>query len=162
MTRLVPHPLLSAALLLMWLLLNSFSIGHLILGTVVALVAGWAMGAVEPERLRLRRPLKMIELFLVVGWDIIRSNVAVVRLILTRDRHGQRRSGFVRIHLDLHSTAALAVLSLIVTATPGTAWLEYDPDSGVLLLHVFDHLDDDDWQDLIGTRYERLLKEIFE
>lgn len=161
MNRLIPHPLLSAALLLMWLLLNGFTLGHLVLGAVVALVAGWAMGAVEPVRLRVRRPDLIALLFVTVFWDILRSNWAVARLILTGDRHGRRRSGFVRIRLGLTNPHALAILALILTATPGTAWLEYDPGTGTLLLHVFDYLEDDDWQDLIGGRYERLLKGIF-
>lgn len=161
MTRLIPHPLLSAALLLMWLLLNGFSLGHLALGLLVALIAGWAMGAVEPHRLRLRRPDLILRLFLTVFWDILRSNWAVARLIVTRDRRGLRTSGFVRIRLGVTNPQALAVLAMILTATPGTAWLEYDPETGILLLHVFDYLDADDWQELIGIRYESLLKEIF-
>ena len=55
MTRILPHPLLTAALILMWLLLNRFSLGHLLLGTAVALVAGRAMAALEPVRPRIRR-----------------------------------------------------------------------------------------------------------
>lgn len=161
MNRLIPHPLLSAALLLMWLLLNGFSPGHLLLGAAIALVAGWAMGAVEPVRLRIRRPDLVVLLFVTVFWDILRSNWAVARLVVTRDRHGLRRSGFVRIRLSLDNPQALATLALILTATPGTAWLEYDPGTGILLLHVFDYLDADDWQALVGGRYERLLREIF-
>ena len=55
MTRIVPHPLLTGGLVLMWLLLNRFSLGHLVLGTAVALVAGRAMAALEPVRPRIRR-----------------------------------------------------------------------------------------------------------
>jgi len=161
MGRMIPHPLLSAALLLMWLLLNSFSVGHLALGIVIALVAGWAMGALEPQRLRVRNPLAIIRLFLTVAQDIIRSNIAVAWLIVTGDRRRERRSGFVRIRLGITEPAALSTLALILTATPGTAWLEYDPATGTLLIHVFDYLDADDWENLIGTRYESLLTEIF-
>ena len=56
MTRIVPHPLLTGALIVMWLLLNRFSLGHLLLGTAIALVAGRAMAALEPVRPRIRRP----------------------------------------------------------------------------------------------------------
>lgn len=161
MSRLIPHPLLSLGLLAMWLLLNRVSPGHLILGSAIALVAGWAMGAIRPERLHIRRPFRMLWLALQVGIDIIRSNIAVAILILTGGRHGRRRSGFVAIPLRLQDPAALAVLSMIITATPGTAWLDYDPDSGILLLHVFDLIDPQEWQDLIRNRYEAQLMEIF-
>ena len=55
----------------------------------------------------------------------------------------------------------LALLSMIVTATPGTAWLEYDSATGVLLLHVFDMIETDDWPALIRDRYESRLLEAF-
>lgn len=161
MSRFIPHPLLSAALVLVWLLLNSFSLGHLVLGTIIALIGGWAMGAIEPARLRIRKPFKIIALFGIVFVDIIRSNIAVARLILSRDRGGARVSGFVRVPLKIRDPAPLAVLAMILTATPGTAWLEFDAESGVLLLHVFDYRDEEDWVHLVGTRYETLLLEVF-
>lgn len=159
MNRLIPHPLLSVALTLMWLLLNSFSLGHLILGLAVSLVAGWAMGALEPTRLRVRKPHLIVKLFFIVGYDIIRSNIAVAWLILTG---GRRHSQFARIQLDLPHPAAQAVMALILTATPGSAWMEYDDASGVLLIHIFDYREADDWDTQVRNRYGLLLKEIFQ
>ena len=91
--------------------------------------------------------------------DIIRSNLAVAWLILSDGRN--RRSGFVEIPLRLQDPGALALLALILTATPGTAWLEHDRASGVLLLHVFDLKDPEEWRVLIRDRYEALLLEAF-
>lgn len=161
MKRMIPHPFLTLGLIGIWVLLNSPSLGHIILGAVVGLVAGWAFSAVEPEPLRLRRPMAMVKLFGIVGLDIIRSNIAVASLILSRGNHGSRVSAFIEIPLRLRDPMPLAVLSMIVTATPGTAWLEYDEESGVLLLHVFDFRESDDWKETIGNRYESLLMEIF-
>ena len=64
--------------------------------------------------------------------------------------------------MRLRDPAALALLAIIITATPGTAWLEYDADTGVLLLHIFDLVDEAQWRDLILNRYESRLLEIFE
>ncbi len=162
MRRLVPHPLLSLALLLVWLLLNSFSPGHLLLGSAVALVAGWALAAVEPTGPRIRRWSAVVRLLGIVAADIVRSNIAVARLILGLGRAGERRSGFVELPLRLEDPAPLALLAMIVTATPGTAWVEHDPDRRILLLHVFDFLDEEEWRHLILDRYEARLLEIFE
>lgn len=162
MSRLVPYPLLTAGLVLMWLMLTHFSLGHLVLGTGVAIFAGWAMGALGPERPSLRRASAIPRLVGIVAWDILRSNAAVAWLILTHGRGGTRRSGFLHIPLRLRHRSALAALAVIVTATPGTAWLEYDEETGVLLLHVFDMVDEADWLDLIQNRYEARLLEIFE
>jgi multicomponent K+:H+ antiporter subunit E len=162
MTRLVPHPLLSLAILLMWLLLTRFSPGHLVLGTAIGLIAGQALATLHPQAPRLRRLDLVARLVGVVSVDIIRSNVAVAWLIATGGRNGARRSEFIEIPLELRNQGALALLAIILTATPGTAWLEYKPTQGTLLLHVFDLVDEATWRDLIKNRYEALLLEIFE
>ena len=53
-------------------------------------------------------------------------------------------------------------LALIVTATPGTLWVDFDRRRGTLLLHVLDLVDEESWIQLIKGRYESLLMEIFE
>ncbi|NGM46187.1 Na+/H+ antiporter subunit E [Rhodobacter sp. SGA-6-6] len=162
MSRFLPHPLLSLGLVFVWLLLTRFSLGHLILGTVIAGFAGWAFARIEPDRPRIRAYLPLVRLALVVGLDIIRSNWAVALLMLTNGRHGARNSAFVEIPLRLRDPVGLSLLAMIVTATPGTAWLEYDAETGVLLLHVFDMIETDDWPALICGRYEARLLEAFE
>ncbi len=53
MKRLLPHPILSLGLLGLWLLLTRLSPGHVVLGSAVAVVAGWQ--AHRTSRLPLRR-----------------------------------------------------------------------------------------------------------
>ena len=162
MSRLVPYPLLTLALILMWLLLNRFTPGHLVLGIAVAIVAGKSMSALQPAKPRIRRWDLLPRLLGVVLLDIVRSNLAVAGLILTGGRHGRRHSGFVEIPLELRDPTGLAILAVIVTATPGTAWMEYDARHDTVLLHVFDLIEEAGWIDLIKGRYEALLLEIFE
>ena len=157
MTRLLPYPLLATALTLMWLLLTSFSLGNLILGGIVAILAGQAMTALEPARPGLRRPDLILRFFGVVMIDIARSNIAVARVLL---RGGPRRSGFVEIPLRMREPVGLAILAIVLTSTPGTAWIDYDSSRGRLLLHVFDLNEGDDWREIVQNRYERLLLEI--
>ena len=128
-------------------------------GTI--LVAGQAMAALEPNRPRIRRWDLGVRLFLRVMIDIVRSNAAVARLILFR-RSIPREAGFVEIDLSLSDPTALAILAVIVTSTPGTAWIDYDASRGRLLLHVFDLADPEVWRDTVNTRYAALLKEMFE
>ena len=86
MTRLLPFPMVSAGLLVLWLLLNSLSVGHILLGGAVALIGGWALAALEPPKARLRRPVAILRLAAFVFADIVRSNVAVARIILGLER----------------------------------------------------------------------------
>lgn len=159
---LFPHPLVTIIIAILWLVLTGFSAGQLVLAVAVGTVAGLAYARLTPDRVRLRRPDLIVLLFGRVVLDIIRSNYAVAGLILTQGRQGRRRAGFVRIPLELTEPNGLAILAIIVTSTPGTAWIEYDPADGHLLLHVFDLLEDDDWIHIIKSRYEALLLEIFQ
>ncbi|MCU0853345.1 MAG: Na+/H+ antiporter subunit E [Rhodobacteraceae bacterium] len=161
MTRVLPHPLLTLGLLVMWLLLTRVSPGHLLLGALIGILAGLAFARIEPEAPRIRAWRPLLKLMGFVSADIIRSNWAVARLMLTNGRHGARRSAFVEIPLRLNAPVPLALLAVILTATPGTAWLEHDPETGTLLLHVFDMVDEDEWRILIRDRYEALLMEAF-
>lgn len=159
MSRVLPHPILSLALLGIWLLLTRFSLGHVVLGSAVAVVAGWAFARIEPEARRPKAVWPLVRLVAIVAMDILRSNIAVARLMIGGGRH--RRSSFIHVRLRLKNPLALGMLAVIITATPGTAWLEYDDNTGILLLHVFDMVEEADWQDLIANRYEALLMEAF-
>ena len=161
MTRIIPYPLLAAGLILMWLLLGGFTPGHLVLAIVVGIGCTHALAALGEKSLKVRRWLVIPKLFGIVLYDIVRSNIAVARIILSGNSR-ERRSGFITIPLRVRHPSALAILSIILTSTPGTAWLDYSSARGELLIHVFDLVDEDEWIELIGTRYERLLLEIFE
>jgi multicomponent K+:H+ antiporter subunit E len=162
MSRLLPFPLLSASLLLMWLLLNqSVGLGQLLLGGLLALLGGWIMLALEPPPSRVRRPGAIIRLLARVIADIVRSNIAVANIIL-RPAHQRLTSGFLNIPLDLRNRYGLAALACIITSTPGTLWVGYNPATGVLMIHVLDLIDEAAWIATIKGRYESLLLEIFE
>lgn len=162
MKRWLPHPLLTATLLGVWLLLNeSVAPGTVILGGVLSLAAVWAFTALDLPEGRFRRPRVAVELAFIVLHDIVRSNDAVARIILRRGK-GNRTSGFVRIPLDLRAPYGLATLACIITATPGTIWVEYDSAKNTILLHILDLVDEQTWVDTIKGRYERRLMEIFQ
>lgn len=162
MTRVLPFPILSASLLALWLLLNqTLSFGHVLLGGAVALLGGWVLAVLQPPRARLRSPAAILRLSFLVLADIIRSNIAVGRIILGFGRR-ERTSGFVTIPLDLRDPYGLAMLACIITATPGTLWVSFDPAKGELIIHVLDLIDKSEWIRTIKGRYEKPLMEIFQ
>ena len=162
MRRWLPFPLLTVSLLALWLLLaGSLAPGTIILGGVLAIGAAQALTALTPPKTRLQRPRAVFRLALVVLAEIARSNWAVARIILLPATR-QRRSGFVRIPLDMRVPHGLAALACIITATPGTLWVEYDSADNTMLLHVLDLIDEEEWVRIIKGRYETRLMEIFE
>ena len=160
-SRFLPYPLLTLSLIVFWMTINAFSPGHLLLGTGVALVASWAMASLRPPKPRIRNWHLVVKLIAIVFYDIIRSNIAVA-VIIAFNRRRRTNAGFITIPLELRDPMGLAVLAIVLTATPGSAWLEYNSSQGTLLIHVLDEVSEAHWQNLIKSRYEKLLMEIFE
>ena len=161
MRLLLPYPIASAGLLGLWLLLNqSLSSGHILLGGVVGLVGGWSLERLALPKARLRRPGVVFRLAASVLKDIVRSNIAVARIVLGLNQRTWT-SGFVEIPLELRDPYGLAALACIITSTPGTLWADFDPANGVLTIHVLDLVDRSEWIRTIKERYERPLLEIF-
>ncbi|MDN5863386.1 MAG: Na+/H+ antiporter subunit E [Salinisphaera sp.] len=160
MSRWLPHPLLTAFLLLAWLLLQqSLSPGTIVVGLLLALLLARVLDKLELPPVRIRRYDLLCVLLLRVFHDLVRSNIAVARIVLfPRQLHS---SGFVRIPLELTSPHALATLACIITATPGTVWVSHDSYRHVLVIHVLDLTDKAAWVRHIKQRYERPLLEIF-
>jgi len=160
MKSLLPHPFVSGFIFVMWLLLSeTMQPGPALIGAVVALLGGWALALLKPAPVGVRRLRPLLRLTGKVIVDILRSNIGVARVILGQRKN--RRAGFVHIPLALRNPNGLAVLACILTATPGTAWLEFDAEEGWLLLHVLDLIDEDSWVDIVKNRYEQPLMEIF-
>jgi multicomponent K+:H+ antiporter subunit E len=156
-------PVLIVALVAMWLLLNqTLAPGHVLLGLALAIGLAWASAVLRPAQPSLSRVYLAIVLLFLVLTDIVRSNIAVARIVLGLVRNREIRSGFVKIPLALTDPHGLAVLAGILTATPGTVWVDLDVPTGVLTVHVLDLKDESEWIDWIRNRYEHLLMRIFQ
>ncbi len=155
-------PLMPVVLLVVWLLLNdSLAAGQIVLGAVFAVLVTWAVSRLRPLPAWPHRLHLAFGLSLRVLIDIVRSNIGVGRVILGAARR-QPLIGFLEIPLDMRDPHGLAMLSLIVTGTPGTVWAGHDPVKNTLTLHVLDLQDEAAWIRIIKQRYERPLMEIFE
>ena len=161
MKRWLPTPLVSLALLLLWLMLNqTLEPAHILLGTLIAVAVPLIIAPLRPTPVRVSRPLTIIRLTVYSLIEILRSCFNVCTLILFG---GDRlNTQFIRIPLDLRDPHGLAVLACIINSTPGTVWVEIIPGTNDLALHVFDLHDADWWVDMIKTKLEQPLIEIFE
>lgn len=160
--RLVPHPVLAVALAGVWLLLQeSLAPLDVAMGVLLGLLLSRVMVTLDQAPPKFKRPLAIFNLFAVVLYDVVRSNLAVAAISLN-PRRSRVHSGFVNIPLDIGSPHALAALATIITATPGTFWAAYDTRTNVVTIHVLDLVDDEQWVRTIKGRYERRLLEVFE
>lgn len=160
--RLLPHPILSVVVAVVWIgLANDISIGNLLLGIVLGLAIPAWTACWWPERPKIKRPLTIVSYLGVVAWDIVVSNIEVTRLILFR-RGASLQSVFVTVPLALTRPEAVTVLAGTITMTPGTVSADLSADGRSILVHCLDAPDPDAVVEQIKTRYERRLMEIFE
>ncbi|MFT4191908.1 MAG: Na+/H+ antiporter subunit E [Comamonas sp.] len=164
MKKVLPSPLLSVVVAVLWLMLNqSIALADWLMAAVLAIAVPLFVNSLRPTPVRIRKPWLFLRLVLLINYDILVSNLKVARLILS-PRANAHTSRFVRLPLDVRDPNALAVLSVVLCLTPGTAWAEIALDRSALLIHALE-LGEDEVDDFIATvkrRYEQPLMEIFE
>ena len=162
MKRLFPAPLISLSILAMWLVLNgSVGFGHCVFGVLLAVIVPLATASLRPTPARIRRPWTVFKLIMLVGRDVIVSNLVVAKGVWRARRHPPSGS-FVHVPLELRDPHGVAALAAIMCVIPGTVWSELSLDRGTLLLHVFDLDDEAAFIAHLKSHYEKPLMEIFE
>ena len=131
-SRLLPTPMLSVLLLIVWLMLqNSVAPGQILLGAVLAIaipILTYRFWEPQPD---LQKPWRLI-------------------------------SYFLRYPLELEEKFPITLLSSTITLTPGTVSAYLTLDGRHLIIHALDVENEQELIDEIRQRYERPLKEIFE
>lgn len=160
--RLLPAPLLSAALVAMWLVLNrSLTPGHWLLALLLGIAIPAMLAPLRPVVPRVRHPLVLARLIAVVGHDVVTSNIMVLRTVFSGQRHPPH-SKFVVIPLDMRDPTGITALAMITTAVPGTVWCELARDGSAFMLHVWHAPDEAAFIANYKRRYEQPLIRIFE
>lgn len=158
--RILPHPLLTLILAVVWILLqNEFSAGMFVFGIILSVIIPLMTAAWWPVRPEFHLG-RMILYAIMVTFDIIIANVQVAWIVLTRP-NSKLRPTWIVVPLDLKSPEAITMLAGTITLTPGTVSADLSDAGHSLLVHVLDTDDPDAVRDEIKTRYEARLKEIF-
>ena len=159
--RWLPHPWLTLVLVLLWiLLLNSYSVGGLLMGVVLGVLISHLTSQFWPERPPIKSLGKAFSYLGLVAWDVVVANMQVTRIILFR-RADSLDVRWVVLPLELRSPEAISVLAGTITMTPGTVSCDLSADGRSLLVHCLDAPDAEDAVRAMKDRYEARLKEIF-
>ncbi|WP_323036592.1 Na+/H+ antiporter subunit E [Pararhodobacter sp.] len=160
--RLLPHPLLSLALFVIWLLLvNSISINSIVFAALLGIVVPMITQPYWPDMPTLRNPVAIVGYCLIVLYDIVVANTQVALIVLFK-RSADLRPAWVCVPLDIRSPEAITVLAGTITLTPGTVSCDLSEDGRAILVHCLHAPDPSAVSADIKSRYERRLKEIFE
>ncbi len=161
MRHLLPHPGLSAMLLIVWLLMaNSITVGGVVLGGVLALILPKFTQPFWPDRPRMRFGRPFFGYLAIVLLDIVVANFQVAWLILFR-RNRDLRARWLVVPVELTTPEAITMLAGTISLTPGTVSSDVSADGRFLLVHALDVADEAAEVARIKTRYEARLQRIF-
>lgn len=159
--RWLPHPILTAALVLLWMfLLNDFTAGGLIMGLILGMAISAITSQFWPDRPKVRSWSKALEFMVIVAWDVVVANIIVSKLILFSpvDKLNTR---WVTVPIELKTPEAITILAGTITMTPGTVSSDVSADGRSLLVHCLDAPDAEVAVREMKARYEARLMEIF-
>ena len=159
--RILPHPGLSAMLVIVWMLLvNEFTFGALFLALVFGVVVPLFTSRFWPERPSIRFGPDLIGYVWIVIYDILVANFQVASIIIMR-RNRDLRSQWLVIPLELRSPEAITTLAGTISLTPGTVSSDISGCGRALLVHALDVADPEAEVARIKQRYEARLMKVF-
>ncbi len=158
--RLFPAPSLSLTVFVFWMLMvDSFGQGQWLMALLLGVVIPLFAARLDREFGRIGSLRQVPRMLWVLAWDVVHSNLVVARQVLGSE--SKITPGFIWVPLDIANIHGIAVLTSIITLTPGTVSAALSDDRRYLLVHVFNLKDGDEVIRQIKTRYEAPLMEIF-
>ena len=158
---LLPHPLLTLILTLVWMLLqNEISAGMIVFGFILGVIIPWGTSIWWPDTPKGFRGGKMISYSLIVIWDIIVANIEVAWIVISVPT-AKLKPAWIVVPLTLREPEAITMLAGTITLTPGTVSADLSDQGHSLLVHALHTDDPDAVRDDIKSRYEARLLEIF-
>ena len=158
---LIPHPLLTLLLAIIWTLLqNELSAGMMVFGVILGILIPWGTSIWWPGTPKGFRIGRMIPYCGLVIWDIIVANIQVAWIVISVP-NAKLKPAWIVVPLELRQPEAITVLAGTITLTPGTVSADLSDGGHSLLVHVLHTDDPDAVRDDINDRYQRRLKEIF-
>lgn len=110
------------------------------------------------QRFYIANVVAVIKLLFIFGSELIKSNIAVLKVILSPKLAIQ--PGIFALETELKKDWEITVLSNLITLTPGTLVLEVSEDKKILYIHAMD-IDDVEQAKLdIKNTFEKAIKEV--
>lgn len=137
---------------------SDFTVGSFVTGFIIGLIAVYMLRNFLPGRFYLKRLYWMVRLFLVFIIELVKANVDVVRIVMAPkiDIH----PGFYAYPNDLEEEWEVALLSTLITLTPGTVVVAISEDYSIIYIHGLDMDNADEEIANIKTSFENVIKEV--
>lgn len=151
--------LINIILAFLWVFMNGdFTVGTFITGYIIGLVAVYILRNFLPGRFYIKRLYWMIRLVIIFIIELVKANIDVVRIVMSPkiDIH----PGFYAYPNDLEEEWEVALLSTLITLTPGTVVVAISEDYSIIYIHGLDMDDADAEIANIKTSFENVIKEV--
>lgn len=159
--RFLPQPLVSLALMLLWLLLvDSLHPRMLLLGAAFGIVIPWLSVSLTPVTPHIYSWGALLRFLPVFFYDLVVANLNVAWLIIRPS--GDLRSHWLVMPLDAKDPYTITTLASVISLTPGTVSARLNAEGTCLLIHALDVADPAAEVAQMKSRYEAPLREIFE
>ncbi|MFT0211073.1 Na+/H+ antiporter subunit E [Pseudomonas sp. F1_0610] len=159
--RLLAHPLMTLGLLFVWLLLvdDFTSVGHWILGTVLALSLSYLTDHWWPPLLKIHSWKSLFVFMTHMLTDIVKANLDVARLILGSTE--KLDPSYIEVPYELENELGIFMLASAISLAPGTVATSVDWRKKRLQVHALHCEDSNALIAEIKQRYEQPLLEVF-
>ncbi|MBP7675594.1 MAG: Na+/H+ antiporter subunit E, partial [Thermoanaerobaculia bacterium] len=139
---------------------GEMSVGNLLEGVILAGLLVLLLRVPLRRRFRLEKVPKALGLLLYFLKEILLSNAAVARSLLSPV--SSLSPGIVAVPLDVKSDAGITVLANLITVTPGSLCIDVSPDRRTLYIHALHVEDPDAFRREVKEGFEKRVKEVFE
>lgn len=126
--------------LLLAAVLAAFSNALTLMGVTVSAILVYLVFKLGAGLMGIRPYVRRLELgtgfVFWFAWEVIRASVDVARVVFGLNR--APRPGIVAISLLRPDERIATLVGCLLTLTPGTMAMDYDPESGVMYVHALD------------------------
>lgn len=136
----------------------NMSVGSFITGYLIGLLAVYLLRNFLPGRFYVKRLYLIIKLVFIFIIELVKANIDVVKIVISPkiDIH----PGFYAYPNDLEEDWEVALLSSLITLTPGTVVVAISDDYSVIYIHGLDMDDADEEIATIKSAFENVIKEV--
>jgi multicomponent Na+:H+ antiporter subunit E len=151
--------LLNLMLALTWAALQGeLNTVNLVVGFFISAALIYVFRRMFFRPLYFRQTVVGLTLALVFSKELLKSNIAVLRIVFSP--RARIRSGVIAVPTELTNDVALTMLANMITLTPGTLTLDISPDRRYLYVHTLNLDDPEDVKQEIQKAFEVYLREL--
>ncbi|HIV82591.1 MAG TPA: Na+/H+ antiporter subunit E [Candidatus Salinicoccus merdavium] len=151
--------MINITLAFIWVLIVSdLSLGSLLWGYIIGIIPIYIIRRFLPGRFYLVRVYYVIKLILVFARELIKANYELTKIVVSPkiDIH----PGFFAYPCELEEEWEIALISALISLTPGTLIVAISDDYSTIYIHGINALDVDKEIATIKNGFEKLIQEV--